>query len=119
MKTFATSGIAAHYYLAKDFDRGLAFYRDVIGLPVTTKAEHYAEFELADGSTFGLSIMPDGQWYPCGGVMFEVDDIDAAVQRVRDSGVQFYTDGAMESPSCSVAWCADTEGNNFALHKRK
>jgi predicted enzyme related to lactoylglutathione lyase len=25
----------------------------------------------------------------------------------------------MESPVCRIAWCEDTEGNNFAIHQRK
>jgi|SRR5271166_1623918 len=118
MKAFATRGIAAHYYLAKDFKRGLAFYRDVVGLPIASKSARHAEFELPDGSTFGLSFMPES-WYPGGGVMFEVDDIAAAIERFRAAGVTFYTDGALETPECSVAWCQDTEGNNFAVHSRK
>jgi predicted enzyme related to lactoylglutathione lyase len=112
------TGIAAVYYLAKDLARGVAFYRDVIGLPVAREEAHFVEFELGDGSAFGVSHMP-GVWYPGGGVMFEVPDINAAVARLREAGVQFYTDGALESPVCHVAWCADPEGNNFALHQRK
>ncbi|MBV8049636.1 MAG: hypothetical protein JOZ80_00530 [Acidobacteriaceae bacterium] len=118
MKAFSTRGIAAHYYLTKDFKRGLAFYRDVVGLPIAAKSGRHAEFELPDGSTFGLSFMPD-LWYPGGGVMFEVDDIGAAIDRLKAAQVRFFTDGALETEECRVAWCEDTEGNNFAVHARK
>ncbi|HTX58603.1 MAG TPA: VOC family protein, partial [Verrucomicrobiae bacterium] len=72
-----TRGIDAHYYLAKDYERGVAFYRDVIGLPVASSGERETEFELPDGSTFGLSYLP-GTWYPGGGVMFAVPNVYAA-----------------------------------------
>ena len=112
--------IDAHYYLAKDLDRAIAFYRDVIGLEVAREFPGgTVEFDLADGNTFGISMLPEGMWYPGGGVMFAVDDMDAAVARLREEGITFFTDGAMESPVCHVAWCQDTEGNNFALHVRK
>jgi len=113
-----TSGIDAVYYLAKDLDRAVAFYRDVLGLPVASTFPNGVEFVLSDGSAFGVSHMP-GAWYPCGGAMFAVDDVAAAVERFRARGLEIYTHGVLEAPSCSVAWCADTEGNNFTVHKRK
>jgi predicted enzyme related to lactoylglutathione lyase len=114
----AVTGIDAVYYLAKDHKRGIAFYRDVLGLKIAREGPNFVEFDLGDGKTFGLSHMSDA-WYPCGGAMFAVADIDAAVQRLREAGVRFYTDGALESPVCRVAWCEDSEGNNFAIHKLK
>jgi predicted enzyme related to lactoylglutathione lyase len=114
-------GIDAHHYLAKDLTRAVAFYRDVLGLtPVdTARWEHGTEFELGDGSTFGIFKMPDDSWYPCGGVMFAVEDIDTAARRLREAGTHFFTDGVLETPACRVAWCQDPEGNNFAVHQRK
>ena len=58
-------------------------------------------------------------WYPGGGAIFAVKDLDAAVRRLKDAGVKFYTDGAIESPVCRIAWCEDSEGNTFAIHKLK
>jgi predicted enzyme related to lactoylglutathione lyase len=116
-----TTGIDAHHYLAKDLARATAFYRDVLGLRPSSdsKWDHGTEFELGDGSTFGIFAMPDGSWYPCGGVMFAVTGIEAAAKRLRDAGVQFFTNGVLETPACRVAWCQDPEGNNFAIHERK
>jgi predicted enzyme related to lactoylglutathione lyase len=98
--SIAVTGLDAVYYLAKDFKRGVAFYRDVLGL------------------TIGVSYMP-GVWYPGGGAIFAVKDLDAAVRLLKDAGVKFYTDGALESPVCRIAWCEDSEGNTFAIHKLK
>jgi len=114
-------GIDTHHYLAKDLQRAIAFYRDVLGLTPSATAswEHGTEFDLGDGSTFGVFKMPNDTWYPCGGVVFAVDDIDAMTGRLEEARVQFYTHGVMETPVCRIAWCQDPEGNNFAIHQRK
>lgn len=114
-------GIDAHHYLAKDLPRAIAFYRDLLGLtPSPASAwDHGTEFELEDGSTFGIFAMPDGSWYPCGGVIFAVGDVAAAAERLRDAGVHFLTNGVLETPVCRIAWCQDPEGNTFAIHQRK
>jgi predicted enzyme related to lactoylglutathione lyase len=116
--SIAVTGLDAVYYLAKDFKRGVAFYRDVLGLTISTESERNVEFDLGDGNTFGVSYMP-GVWYPGGGAIFAVKDLDAAVRLLKDAGVKFYTDGALESPVCRIAWCEDSEGNTFAIHKLK
>ena len=118
ISSIAVTGLDAVYYLAKDFKRGVAFYRDVLGLTISMETERNVEFDLGDGNTFGISYMPE-VWYPGGGAIFAVKDLDAAVQRLRDAGVKFYTDGAIESPVCRIAWCEDSEGNTFAIHKLK
>ena len=112
------TGIDAVHYLAKDFQRAVAFYRDVFGLPVAVARQNSVEFQLPDGNTFGVSYMA-GAWYPCGGVMFAVDDVHAVVERARAAGARVLTGGAIETHNCTVAWCEDTEGNNFAVHRRK
>ncbi len=114
-------GIDTHHYLAKDLQRAIAFYRDVLGLTPSETAswDHGTEFELGDGSTFGVFKMPNDTWYPCGGVVFAVADIDAMAGRLEEAGVHFYTHGVMETPACWIAWCQDPEGNNFAIHQRK
>ena len=80
--SIAVTGLDAVYYLAKDFKRGVAFYRDTPGPDVSTETERNVEFDLGDGNTFGVSYMPD-VWYPGGGAIFAVKDLDAAVQRLK------------------------------------
>jgi predicted enzyme related to lactoylglutathione lyase len=29
------------------------------------------------------------------------------------------TKGILDTPVCSIAWCQDPEGNNFAIHQKK
>lgn len=111
-------GIDCICYLAKEFPRAKAFYIDVLGLRPSQEGEDWTEFELEDGAAFAIAKMPNDQWYPTGGVMFQVDDVAAALEKIRVAGTKIYTE-ALESPMCTTAWCEDTEGNNFALHKRK
>lgn len=117
----STTGIDAHHYLVKDLERARTFYRDVVGLQgcAETTFDHGTEFELGDGSAFGIFKMPDDSWYPGGGTIFAVTDIDAAAKRLQDAGVHFYTHGIMDTPVCRIAWCEDSEGNNFAIHQKK
>jgi predicted enzyme related to lactoylglutathione lyase len=118
--TSRTTGIDGHHYLAKDLERARTFYRDVVGLRGCPESTHDngTEFVLSDGNAFGVFKLPEKLWYPCGGAMFAVSDIDAAAKRLRDAGARFYTE-IMETPVCRVAWCEDPEGNNFAIHQRK
>lgn len=112
------SGIDIVAYLAKDPKRATAFYKDILGLKPLTEVPQGAEFELADGSTFGVWHMEDGEWHPSAGVMFAVDDVDAAVAHCKASGVTV-SFGPEHMPHCDMAGCEDSEGNSFILHHRK
>jgi predicted enzyme related to lactoylglutathione lyase len=112
-------GIDCVYYLAKDLERAIAFYRDNLGFGEPTRFGTGAiEWELADGNAFGLAVMPDGNWVKGGGAVFAVDDAAAAVETLRKNGVEVYGT-VMETPVCWSAWCGDSEGNSFAVHQRK
>ena len=79
------TGIDATTYLVKDTDRAISFYRDVLGMDVSRTFSGGAEFDLSDGSTFGLwnpaGYMP---WQPCTGVLFAVDDFRLAFDVDRE-----------------------------------
>lgn len=110
-------GIDIHTYLVKDAARAIAFYRDTLGLPPSVEMEQGAEFELADGSTFGVWKMQDGSWHPSAGVMFAVDDVHEATDYYRKRGVKVL-DGPIDTGACFMAVCEDSEGNSFLLHQR-
>ena len=112
------TGIDIHAYLVKDAKRAIAFYRDTLGLPIISEVEQGAEFELADGSTFGVWRMQDGSWHPSAGVMFAVDDLEQAVPYYKERGVKVL-DGPMDLGGCFMAVCEDPDGNSFLLHQRK
>jgi predicted enzyme related to lactoylglutathione lyase len=114
------TGMDLSGYMVKDAARAIAFYRDVLGLePTTVYSENRgAEYELADGTTFGLwgggSEMP---FQPSNGILFAVDDLDAAVAAVKARGIPILMEH--ETPVCFMAMIQDTEGNSVVLHKRK
>jgi len=50
------------------------------------------------------------------GVVFEVDDIDATVKSLRDSGIT--VEDVYETPVCKITSFDDPEGNKVSLHQR-
>jgi predicted enzyme related to lactoylglutathione lyase len=118
--TFTVTGMDLVGYMAKDVPRAIAFYRDVIGLKPTKVFEENAgaEFELSDGSTFGLwggnEFMP---FQPSNCILFAVDDFDAALERMKSKNVPIVMQH--ESPVCFMAMVDDLDGNKIILHKRK
>ena len=117
---FRVTGIDMSGYMVKDMARALAFYRDVLGIePTTVYPENRgAEFEFADGATFGLWNPGDQMPFRSGtGVMFAVDDFSAAVRNAKEHGVVIEMEH--ESPICFMALAEDTEGNQIIIHRRK
>jgi len=82
------TGIDVHAYLVKDPARAIAFYRDTLGLTPSWEHPQGAEFELADGSTFGVWKMDDGSWHPSAGVMFSVPDVRQAAEQFSARGLK-------------------------------
>jgi len=120
-RSFKITGMDLSGYMVKDASRAIGFYRDVLGLePVTVYPDNKgAEYELADGTTFGLwggggAVMP---FQPSNGILFAVDDLDAAVSAVKARGIPVHMEH--ETPVCFMAMISDTEGNSVVLHKRK
>jgi predicted enzyme related to lactoylglutathione lyase len=117
------TGMDAVYYLAKDFKRARTFYESALGLRVSSEMQgegggEFVEYDLSDGSTFGLAYLPDTPWHESGGVMFAVPNVKQALERAKSAGASVYYD-TMELPSCEMAWARDTEGNSFSVHHRK
>ncbi len=117
MSEHAIRGIDINTYLVKEPARAIQFYKETLGLNATWEAEQGAEFELPDGSYFGLWKMDDGTWHPSHGVMFSVADVPAAMEFYKAKGVSFI--GSEETPVCHMAFAEDSEGNHFILHCRK
>ncbi len=117
-KDVQITGIDISTFLVKDPDRATKFWRDTMGLNATQVWDgRGAEFELPDGSTFGLWKMDDGSWSPGSSIMFAVPDIKRAVEYYRSRGVEISE--SEETPVCHMAFAEDSEGNHFILHQRK
>jgi predicted enzyme related to lactoylglutathione lyase len=78
----------AHYW-TRQMDAGVAFYRDVLGLPLVARhGDDWAEFDVG-GVRIALHGTREGHAPPTEGatVVFEVEDLDATIARLRERGV--------------------------------
>ncbi|MBV8281558.1 MAG: VOC family protein [Candidatus Eremiobacteraeota bacterium] len=121
VQTFQVTGLDLSGYMVNDAKRAIAFYRDVLGLEPTRvyPEDRGAEYEMPDGTVFGLwggggRVMP---FQPSNGILFAVDDLDAAVESIKARGIPVIME--REGPVCRMAMINDTEGNMITLHKRK
>ena len=115
------AGIDLSGYMCKDAQRAIGFYRDVFGLEpaIVYPGGRGAEYELPDGTTFGLwggggGVMP---FQPSNGILFAVDDLDEAVAALEARGIAVEMN--FETPVCRMAMIRDTEGNTVTVHQRK
>lgn len=106
-------------YSVRDVPASIAFYRDVVGLtPGDSFGDHWAEFNLGT-TAFGI-----GNGEPLGfvpgqstGAMFEVDDIEAARERLLAHAKD--VSEINDFPGCRSCFASDPEGNRFGLHQRR
>ena len=95
-----------------------AFYRDVLGMTPTDSDDTGAEFELSDGTTFGVwqsgADPKSGVGYTA---LFAVADISAAVALFRSRGAEL--GDPFETPVCFMSFGKDPDGNDFGIHQRK
>jgi len=116
-QTTTATGLDAVWYLVKDLRKARDFYEALLGVRPATEGEHWIEYELPDGNAFGIAYDPQGFWTQCGGAMFAFPDFENAVERAKELRAVLHTQ--METPVCHTAWCADADGNTFAIHRRK
>jgi methylmalonyl-CoA/ethylmalonyl-CoA epimerase len=113
---------------AVDLDRAVAFYRDVVGLPVL------AEFDppgLAFFDLRGVRLLVERGAAPSASVIYlAVDDVEAEVERLRSAGVTISgephlihrdDDGVFGDRGVEewMAFFADSEGNTVGLSERR
>lgn len=119
--TTLVTGMDAVYYLAKDFERARTFYETGLGFKPTAEmnggGSFFVEYDLADGTTFGVALLADSPWHMNGSIEFTVPDVDAALKSALAAGATLNED--IDMPTCRMAWLTDTEGNSFCLHHRK
>ena len=115
--------IAYTAYPAEDVQKLLVFYRDVLGLRVDRAHPdednaQFVEFDAGGGHWF--SVVPDRfAGRPAGsggGVVFEVDDIDAVLEGVRKQA-KSADEKVTDHPTCRIASFEDPEGNKVGLHQ--
>jgi catechol 2,3-dioxygenase-like lactoylglutathione lyase family enzyme len=77
------------YLYVRDLDRSVAFYRDVLGIPLERQGD-WAEATFRDGLRFALHLAHGDEELGSGTVRvdFEVADIDESVAALRAAGVE-------------------------------
>jgi predicted enzyme related to lactoylglutathione lyase len=113
-----------HELLAADRDQAFAFYGELFGWQKADgeigRTDSYQLFS-AGGQTIGgmFSKNPVDEPLPFWLFYFNIDDIDAAMARVKAAGGRIF-DGPIEVPGGSwVARCVDPQGAFFALQGKR
>ena len=103
-----------------DFDRGVAFYRDILGLPHLFSAPPQMAFFTCGTVRLLVGILPPGQAAQRGSaIYFKVADIQGVFSSLKARGVRFQADPHLvhRTPQ-SELWLAeftDPDGNHLAL----
>lgn len=103
---------------ALDLARSIAFYQ-TLGLKLIVKSDHYARFEVGDGTgTFSLHVTNDASGAANGPhIYFECDDLDARVAELKTKGVTFDNDPKDQPWLWREAWLADPAGVKLCLYR--
>ena len=102
----------------RDFERALAFYRDVLGLPLRFADEKFGFASFATpGAGFTLAKVDETDPAQRGlvgrhtGIAFGVDDLDGAYAAWRARGVSFPLPPTEQPWGGRLAQLSDPEGN--------
>ncbi len=103
-----------------DFERGVAFYRDVLGLPFLFAAPPQMAFFRCGGIRLLVGVVPQGQKAQRGSaIYFLVKDIAPVYSTLSANGVQFLASPhVVNRTPKSELWLAefsDPDGNQLAL----
>ena len=107
-----------------DFDRGLAFYRDTLGLPFLFAAPPQMAFFMCGNVRLLVGVLPPGEKAQRGSaIYFRVPDIDAVHSDLQAKGVKFRAAPHLvhRTPQ-SELWLAeftDPDGNQLALMEER
>ena len=116
----ANAKVAQILIPVEDFDRGVAFYRDVLGIPFLFAAPPQMAFFDCGGVRLLVGGAPAGQKVQRGSaIYFRVSDIDSVYSFLADKAVHFQAKPHVvhRTPSMEL-WLAeftDPDGNQLAL----
>lgn len=103
---------------AKDLDRAVSFYQSVFDAEVVKQSEVMAELSIA-GTPIGIHSGGEGKrtWT---GMSFQISDLFAGCELLQAQGgtVIRPPEDTPEEPA-HLAMCADTEGNEIMLTKKR
>jgi catechol 2,3-dioxygenase-like lactoylglutathione lyase family enzyme len=100
----------------RDSARAVAWYRDVLGLPVSEFTE--GEIETPNVTLSFWNPESDGEPFQANtaGIALGVADVTAAVEEVRAAGAEVI--GIEDSGVCHMGFVKDPDGNVLILHRR-
>jgi catechol 2,3-dioxygenase-like lactoylglutathione lyase family enzyme len=99
------------FFYVSNAERALIFYRDVLGLqPTFVAPSEWLEFQV--GAAGRLALNPAGAPIPHTGgvVVFEVDNVERFVARLREHGVRIRRDVHLITPGKMIEF-EDPDGN--------
>ena len=107
------TGVQDVYYEVENMNRALAFYRDVLGLPLVGETEHWSAFNVG-GLRLGLHSTEGKPTTKRAVLTLKTSDIRADMTKLRTRGVGFL--GEIEDHDWgSVVAFEDSEGNVLKL----
>lgn len=111
------TGVAAVWVPVTDMDRAVAFYRDVLGLTVSSQSEDWSEID-ANGLRLGLNARESASPSSGGGavVTFQPDvSIEDEVAGLKERGAD--VEGEIsEHPWGRIVPFKDSEGNDLQFY---
>lgn len=115
--------VAFTLYPITDVERARHFYETILGLKPGLEGGQgekvWIEYDLEGGGCFAISnATPDAPSAKEGGtIAFEVDDLDASAEHLRNNDVKILVDDFIRGPRCRMLPIADPDGNSLVLHQ--
>lgn len=103
-------GAAATWCWVSDMDASLRFYRDILGLRVTTASPYWSEV-VVDG--FRIGLHPGLKDRPTGGWTLGLSSVNLA--EVKRVAAEFVVEDYHQTPSGVVLTLADPDGNRVQV----
>jgi catechol 2,3-dioxygenase-like lactoylglutathione lyase family enzyme len=100
----------------RDVERAVAWYSEVLGLPVSEFSA--GEVEAPNVTLSFWNPERDGESFApnVAGVALRVADVEAACDELRAAGAEVV--GVVDSGVCHMGFCKDPDGNTIILHRR-
>ena len=105
-----------------DLERGVAFYRDVLGFSVAAAMPEHGWAQLrspVDGLSLGLGSVEEVRRGGGATLTFEVHDLDAARAELERGGVAFDGDTVDVAAELRIATFFDPDGNQLMLTEHR
>jgi len=100
----------------RDYAATVAFYKTLGFRQIVDSPPRYARFETAAGTTFSLHETNSPAACEDYVVYFEVDDVDAEVDRLRRQGVEFHVEPVDQRWLWREAYTRDPSGNVLCIY---